>query len=146
MSFRGRALGERRGLTAPAMQEDTALGERPEPGPQEEKWGALLSFAHVPFKRSRETSTALCFLAFSGRYATLYPLHQLRERRSEEGGHLLLDAVDIVTRVRRKNRLQARCYSYFLMSRFIWDNQLFMMSHMHVSETHLLTFREVEQT
>lgn len=50
MSIRGRGLGERRGLAAPAMQEDTALREQAEPGLQEEKRGALLSFAHVPSK------------------------------------------------------------------------------------------------
>lgn len=42
-------------------------------------------------QRSLETTAALDFeRVFTDHYATKYPLHQLRERKSEEGGLLLL--------------------------------------------------------
>lgn len=52
------------GSRAPAMQEDTALGEQAEPGLQEEKRGALLSFAHVPFKGHEKQLPPFIFFFF----------------------------------------------------------------------------------
>lgn len=138
MSIRGRGLGERRGLAAPAMQEDTALREQAEPGLQEEKRGALLSFAHVPSKgHEKQLPPFVFFLSFFG---PLCNIISTASAASEEGGLLLLDA-KYCHRMRRKNRLKVQYYRYFLISRFIQDTEPFMMSHTHVLA---LIFWEVE--
>lgn len=130
MSIRGRGLGERRGLAAPAMQEDTALREQAEPGLQEEKRGALLSFAHVPSKGHEKQLPPFVFF-FLSFFGPLCNIISTASAASEERGLLLLDA-EYCHRMRRKNRLKVQYYSYFLISRFIQDTEPFMMSHTHV--------------
>lgn len=122
-----------------AMQEDTALREQAEPGLQEEKRGALLSFAHVPSKGHEKQLPPFVFV-FLSFFGPLCNIISTASAASEEGGLLLLDA-EYCHRMRRKNRLKVQYYSYFLISRFIQDTEPFMMSHTHVLA---LIFWEVE--